>query len=197
MNTDTLRQEIIKAFESHWELNDRAHRLEHFEEVFQTGMSINQRLDLDYDPKLILFASYFHDLFAWSRENHHTLSHVFINGTDHPVIVDNLSSHERYYVGLGCREHRASFEGQFTNEFSELINSADRGLPGDVHAMLGRALAYRSHRYPEESVEACKAVSLKHLKEKFGTGGYARYPDLYVKAFGSELQAQREVIDRL
>lgn len=197
MDIDVLRQEIIQAFESHWEHNDKAHRAEHFEEVFQTGMLIDQRLGLGYDPRLILFAAYFHDLFAWSRKNHDTLSYVFINGTDHPVVVNNLSAQERYYVGLGCREHRASFEGQFTNEFSELINSADRGLPGDVPAMLARAMAYRSHRHPEESVEACKAVSVQHLKEKFGTGGYARYPYLYINAFGKELQSQREVIDRL
>lgn len=197
MNIATIRQEIIQAFHSHWEHNDKAHRVEHFEEVYQTAMEIQRRLGLTYDPKLILFAAYFHDLFAWSRKNHHDLSSEFIYDTDHPLIEQYLNREERSFVAVACLEHRASYEGKFTLEFSELINSADRGLPGDVQAMLERAMAYRSHRHPEEPVEVCKAASVRHLKDKFGKNGYARYPDLYKAAFGKELAAQQEVISRL
>lgn len=191
------RKEIADAFTAMWSHNDHAHRQDHFEEVFQTAMEIQRRIGLDYNPKLILFAAYFHDLFAWSRSNHHVLSFEFIKATDHPLIEKHLNAAERRLVAIACLEHRASFTGEFTNGFSELINSADRGLPGDVQAMLERAMAYRSHRYPEEPVELCRAVSINHLKDKFGKGGYARYPEFYKRAFGKELQAQQVVIDRL
>lgn len=192
-----LRKQIIESFSELWELNDKAHRKEHFEEVFQTAMVIDQRLGLGYDPKWMLFAAYFHDMFAWSRNNHHTLSYEWLVTTDHPLIVNNLQGEELRNVYLGCQQHRASFKGEFSNRFAELINSADRGLPGRVTQMRYRAVMYREKHNPEMTLAERRESALKHLKEKFGTGGYARYPDLYIKAFGAELEEQRKEIDAL
>jgi uncharacterized protein len=197
MNIDTLRQQIIEQFQDKWALNDKAHQAGHFEEVFQTGMVINDKLGLGYDPKLILFAAYFHDLFAWSRYNHHLMSCQWISSTDHPLLVDNLNPVETRMVSWACYQHRASYDGVFENTFCELINAADRGLPGNVPAMLERAIQFRQAKAPNESAEQVLEASIKHLKEKFGQGGYARYPELYTKCFGSELELQRQHIAAL
>lgn len=191
---DQLRAQIIEEFTPHWELNDLAHREKHFEAVFQTGMTINERLNMGYDPKHILFAAYFHDLFAWSRVNHHELSFHWMLGTDKKIIVDNLDPSETNLVAWACHQHRASFHGEFKFGFSELINSADREMPGDVAQMLERAILYRQKNFPKMGVEEAFEESIKHLKDKFGHGGYARYPQMYLQCFAEELEIQRDAI---
>jgi hypothetical protein len=193
-NIPEWRQEIIKGFSHVWELNDKAHRENHFEAVFQCGTAISNRMDFGYDPKLILFAAYFHDMFAWSRVNHHELSYHWMMSTDHPVIIDNLNPSETVEVARGCLQHRASFKGNFKNQFCELINAADRMMPGNVSDMLERAILYRVAHHPEQSEDQRYEESVKHLKEKFGMSGYARYPEMYLTCFGEELQKQRDEI---
>lgn len=194
MGVPSMRVQIIQAFEDKWELNDKAHQINHFEAVYECGVAINDRMKLDYDPKLILFAAYFHDLFAWSRVNHHEMSYHWMMSTDHPVIIDNLNPSETMAVAKACLQHRASFKGNFKNGFCELINAADRMFPGDVQAMLERAIMYRVKNHPEQSHDQRYEESVKHLKEKFGGAGYARYPEMYLECFGEELQKQRDAI---
>lgn len=197
MTIDLLRKAIIQQFSSVWELNDKAHQKEHFEDVFQCGMILNTELELNYEPKLILFAAYFHDMFAWSRNNHHEMSFHWVHTTDHKLILDNLSPHETMMVAWACNQHRASFRGSFKSNFCELINSADRGVPGDVMHMLHRAVKYREKLHPEMSDDERMAGAIAHLKEKYGDNGYARYPDMYFKIFGKELDVIRKQIASL
>jgi hypothetical protein len=197
MNINELRVEIVKEFSPVWELNDRAHRVEHFEEVFNCGVAINEKLNLGFDPKLILFAAYFHDMFAWSRNNHHELSFHWMMSTDNKLILDNLNPRETMIVAWGCQQHRASFKGNFKSVFCELINSADRGFPGDVGAMLNRAVQFREKKFPEMTPGERVAGAVNHLKEKYGTGGYARYTEMYLEVFGDQLYQQRADIDTL
>ncbi|MNZ13312.1 hypothetical protein D3C78_302080 [compost metagenome] len=194
MYIETLKSQIVAAFAEKWSINDKAHQEKHFENVFQCGLIINERLGLGFDQKIILFAAYFHDLFAWSRVNHHELALHWIQGTDHPLIIDNLNPNEQSLVAWACYQHRASFKGDFRNKFSELINSADRELPGDVAQMLERAVLYRQKNFPGMTVEQGFEDSVKHLKEKFGIGGYARFPQMYLDCFAEELEFQRQQI---
>ncbi|MNM40517.1 hypothetical protein D3C81_513180 [compost metagenome] len=195
---DDVRQEIIDTFTPHWALNDAAHRQEHFEAVFQTGMHINKELGLQYDPKHILFAAYFHDLFAWSRPIHHLLSGEFVMGGEHPLIHKHLTtSAEREWVGRACEQHRASFKGRFYSPFCELINSADRGTPGDLPGLIQRCYDHRLTTMPDASEDERMADAIKHLKHKSGSDGYARYPDMYKQVFGEQLERQRQAIDKL
>lgn len=192
MGIELLKTQIIQAFGDKWELNDMAHRETHFENVFKTGMLINERLKLWYLPKQILFAAYFHDLFAWSRINHHELSYKWMMTTDHPLILSNLEAEEVELVAKACLQHRASFKGEFFGKFCELINSADREMPGDVSKMLERAIQFREKNFPKMSEDQRYEDAVLHLKDKFGVGGYARYPKMYTDCFGEELELQRQ-----
>lgn len=194
---DTLRDKIVASFSTHWELNDAAHRAAHFEEVFVTGLEISNRLSLGVDERELLFAAYFHDLFAWSRMNHHELSWEFVQGTDHPLIAEYLSAEARHRVAWACRQHRASYRGEFVSQFSELVNSADRGRPGRVADMVQRAVDYRTSRFPDMPPDETLRESIRHVQEKFGHGGYARYPAMYEHCYSVELRAQRDEIARL
>lgn len=191
----TLRAKVIKEFNKHWELNDEAHRYDHFWQVELCGNEINDRLGLGMSPKLIMFAAFFHDLFSWTRINHHELAYEFVRTSDHSIF-DYLTDAERHQVAIACRHHRASYKGKFTYTLDELINSADRMMPdSNLTEMIERSLKVQLAKGMEGQVASTK--TLEHLKEKFGTGGYARYPDMYLKVFGPELAAQQKAVDEL
>lgn len=194
INLTSLRNAIVQDFSKAWELNDEAHRFKHFSQVELCGNEINNRLGLGHEPILILFSAFFHDMFAWSRFNHHLLSAEWIMTTDYDPI-DTLTEHQRELVAAGCREHRASGKDPFTCQFAELMCAADRELPGRIEDMLERAIQYRVARGMTRDVAMAPAIA--HIKEKFGTGGYARYPRLYLDAFGDTLEVQRKEIDNL
>lgn len=190
-----LIQLITRKYSKAWELNDPAHRVGHFEEVRRTAVEINKRLELGFNDPQITFAAYFHDLFAWSRENHHILSHAFVMTTEDPLF-DIFSEEDRAELALACKEHRASYRGEFSSRFSELINAADRERPSGPLLILKRALQYRQDR-DHNNVDEVIDDAIAHVKDKYGTGGYARYPELYLAAFGNELRTQQAGIDAL
>lgn len=191
---DALREKIVKDFTQFWAVNDEAHQVRHFTNVEVCGNAINDRLGLGFDPKLIMLVAHFHDMFAWSRHNHHQMSARWVDTTDYPPIAD-LTLEEKLRVYWGCLQHRASFKGDFKSRFSELMNAADRELPGDVEGMIERAVLYRMAR--GMSREEAYAPAVQHIQEKFAEGGYCRYPKLYLSVFGDELAKQRLDIKNL
>lgn len=195
-STDELRIKLINAFGSAYQLNDAAHREDHFEEVFKTGVDINKRLNLGFSENLIMMAGYLHDLFAWSRENHHVLSTEFVDGTCHPMITV-LGSLDRSLLATACYCHRASYKGEFPNSFAELINSADRGIPQSSDKLLQRAIDYRTSRGFQGTQEELLRDAISHVKEKFGSNGYARYADMYLECYAKELEELRKEVDEL
>lgn len=191
MTLDEMRALIIADFSKGWLRNDRAHRETHFASVEKCGNYINDKLQLGFDPKLIMLMAYFHDMFSYMRDEHHQLSAGWVLGTTYPLIAD-LSIKDRRMLADACREHRASYKGEYSHTFSEMMACADRGMPGNINDMLGRALGYRLDR--GYSIEVARAEAVIHLKEKFGKKGYAKYPNMYLRAFGDELDKQRDLI---
>lgn len=192
---EDLKEEVIDFYFEAYLANDPAHRLDHFADVYSTALDILIRLELKYSNKLLMFVSYLHDLYAWDRDVHHDRSADYILTTEDPIIVNNLSKGERQLVAQACREHRASFKGEFSNEFCELMNSADRGYPKTAQELLDRSMDFTSHRNPEWSEKKVREESLKHIKEKFGTNGYARFPKMYERAYSQELMAMKQEVD--
>jgi hypothetical protein len=184
-----MREHLIGKMGAVYRCNDLAHQIGHFNAVEVCGNEINNRLKLGYDPKMIMLVAYLHDMFAWSRVNHHILSWQFVLGSDMDLL-NSLDETQREMVALACKEHRASFKGDFSCMFSELMNAADRELPGNVPAMLERAIQYRIDNEYMTREEATPGA-IAHIKEKFGDGGYARYPGMYLRCFAPELEQQR------
>ena len=189
--TEEIRKEIIRDYSHLWELNDEGHRVEHFDAVYRCGIYLNDRLGGKYSQAVILMAAFFHDMFAWSRKNHHEMSATWISTTDFPI-MRHFTPDERFLIAIGCEEHRASRKTPFTHEFGELISSADRGFPASAQELLARALRSRSKTGEDDLTKRVRAVA--HLKEKYGVDGYARLPDMYREAFAEELKVQAQEV---
>lgn len=189
------REKLIEEFTPFWELNDPAHRVEHFKEVELCGYRINRELGLGYSLGLITLTAYVHDLFTWSRSNHHLMSGMWVDTANHWAI-NVMSPEQRKMVADACREHRASYRGEFSSPFSELMSSADRQMPKSVLSMVNRSIDYTMANLGISKEEAIP-IAVAHIKEKYSKGGYARMPEMYLRVFGAELTAQHEAIQNL
>ena len=185
-----------KEFKGLYATMDRAHGIDHFERVFKCGIALNDSLPSKarFDEELIFVVSYTHDIFTGTcRKDHHTLAGEYVRNNAQ-LFFRQFNPTEIELIALACEQHRASYTGKFSNLFCELMNSADRELPVSVKDMLDRAIMYREDHYPHETKEQVLAESVNHLKEKFGHGGYARYPNLYERIFKRELDLIRDEI---
>lgn len=189
--------------------NDPAHQWEHFNSVYEAGTLINKTLGLGYPEEAILLVAYVHDLFAWDRDVHHVRSQAWVDmGVDHPRVVQELieksvskwpagkGNFPRAYLAQACGQHRASFRGEFTHEFCELINSADYEKPGKLLPMMVRAWKYAQGHLGVDEHSAVKHA-IEHMVEKFGRDGYAIYPAMYKQVFAQQVEEIYVEIDHL
>lgn len=194
---DGLRRQIVNDFQERWAMNDPAHRYRHFSEVEAVANYINYRQNLGIDSTLIMLAAFFHDLFAWTRYNHHRLSAEWIRTTDYSIIAA-LSGDEREQVAQACEHHRASGIGMhFPCRLAELICAADRGWPGSLQAMVNRCIAGYSGANPEAPKMEILSHVVLHMREKFGVHGYARLPVMYAATFGDIVHKRQLAFDNL
>lgn len=184
----SLLSEIYSRYQPVWNTTcDPAHRKEHFSDVALTGFKINRKLKLGCDEKLIIFVAHYHDLFTWSRRNHHELAHDYVLSGNCPIVKKYLTKEEATVVAEACLTHRASYKGEFKTSFQELMNAADRGSAPSLESALKRSMDFGNSR----------EGAIAHIKEKFGSGGYARYPKMYVDVFGDELEKFRKEVDAI
>jgi hypothetical protein len=195
MNTQELIEMLMRKYEYAYSICDKAHQFEHTLQVCKTALELNQKFDLGIEERLIVPPALLHDLFTWSRSNHHYLAHSFFTFEPASWLVNNYTQEERELMGLAALEHRASWKGGYSSLLSELIATADRGDPQDVVEMIRRAIQYRRKHNPEMSAEVQVIESLKHLREKFHSEtGYAVYPPLYLKVYGESLKKRDNVL---
>lgn len=191
MNNAELKEALIKTFEQSYLINDPAHRIDHFERVEECGIYINKTLELGYNENLITAVAYIHDAFSWCRSNHEQMSAHWVLTTKDPI-MDIFTKLEKMLISDACREHRASFKGNYSTPFSELMASADRMIPKEADDLLERSILYTQAKGHDP--ETAKILAKEHVKEKFGHGGYARYPEMYERVFEKELKSIRDEI---
>lgn len=193
------RMGVVEKYNSHWELLDKAHRLDHFDSVFNTAILILGRSpQLQVDAREVFLVAYFHDLFTWSRSNHHYLAETFIRTTNCQIVKEMAATPDAIdRVALACREHRASWTGGFSGDLSRLMSAADRGVPSTAKSLLDRALVYAATHNPEKSKSEIMELSIVHIKEKYGRGGYAKIPLMHLQMFAEEYETLYGEIDSL
>lgn len=197
---EELINEMRAQYGHLWLKNDRAHQENHFKEVANNFRAIAEKLGEHHTPFLRMgtMAAYTHDMFRHvDKDNHHLLSGKYWRESDDAFVL-TVSPLKRQMIAEACEEHRASFAGTYSSEFSEIFAVADRGLPRieNIPNMLKRGITYHIDVNGLSEAEAVKEA-IQHLKDKFGPGGYAKYPALVEELFKEELLLYREAFLKL
>ena len=186
---ESLREHVAPIYA----VFDPAHRMQHIDNV----LHLSTRLSTWYyltptETRLTRLAVYCHDLgLLYGREEHHNHSADIVLTRTLPVIKD-LPDDELKVVADACREHRASGSGVYSSKVSEVVAASDRGRP-DFWALYQRIASNFEHLTPE----ARKAEVHAHMRKKYGSAGYVKYPEFYSRVFRCEIEALRCRIDSI
>ncbi len=179
----------IREFFKVWYVsNDAAHQIEHADAVYDLALSLNKKMDYNLKEEHIALAAYAHDIRSdlEGRKYHNVLAHdMILERNSHiAAIFSDITDEDLHYIAKAVLEHRASYKGEYTSNLSLLISAADRG-PIDYNIMYERSLKYNKGYH---------AGVLQHMKEKFGYGGYAKYPKFYEEMMCEEIKELKERI---
>ncbi len=178
-----FRESVRDHYQIYYRDGDEAHLIDHADAVCDLALSINQT----YDERLVILASYLHDTFnATNREMHHVLAYEYVLKAE-DKFLNKVSQKELLEVAHAVLEHRASFRGEYYSPLSAIISAADRGLP-DLDFIV-----IRSMRFNKGDVQDV----YDHIKDKYGSKGYAKYPEVYQAIFREELEAFHTRADAL
>jgi len=179
----SFRDEVREFYKPFYDDGDEAHKIDHADSVCDLALRLNE----DYDERLVILASYIHDIFnATDRKNHHKLAYEYVLRAE-DKFLQSLSQDELKLIAHGVLEHRGSFKGEFYSLFSEIISGADRGL-SNLEEVIIRSCKYNNGDAKEV---------LAHIKDKYATGGYGNYPPLIQKKFAKELSEFKRQCDEL
>jgi len=183
---------MISFVEPYYNKNDLAHQLNHAKSVFERAIMFNNYFNLNIPEDEIIAAALMHDVQLYlGRDNHHEAGALFAINEAYPGKTD-MSLESQYRVTSAIREHRASYTGKYSSILSELISSADRDVPDEnsVKILMERCLKCRTGKNRIQD-------SIKYLKDKYGTNGYARYPLIYESFYGEMILTRTKAIDML
>ena len=191
---EELQQHLSELYGFFYQTNDRAHRLPHMISVSETAVEINTQLNLGLDNCILVGAAMVHDLFNHSRDNHHEMAKLYIQTNPIPWLQE-FSPIELEKMACAAGEHRASYKGEYSSIYSEIVAAADRGMPNVKSAVI-RCAVYGADKCNFRGV-ALYNHTMSHMKEKFGTAGYARYPDIYTKFYSESLTKFQHAMETL
>ena len=178
-----FRSAVRTFYKPFYKDGDLAHQIDHADSVCDLALEMNK----ECDPKLIILASYIHDIFnAADRKNHNKLAYEYVLDANDKFLKE-LNREELQLVAHAVLEHRASFKGEFYSKLSEIISSADRGKP-DVKGVVIRSMRFNSANAQDV---------YNHLQDKYGSNGYANYPKSYQKHFSKELAEFQKRVDNI
>ena len=188
------RDELRDFYKKFYDENDNAHKIDHADEVVDAALHIVRELQLPLNKNIVMLTAYLHDIYRGvSKKGHHIMAFKYVMEEKHDPFLQYYHSSIRYTIAKACLEHRGSFKGEFSSLLSEVISAADRGK------FTVESAIKRSYKYHMSSAHASGGDPIEnvynHVKNKYGTKGYARFPSLYSKVY--DLDTARKHIDEL
>lgn len=165
-----LKEYVEKEIFPEYEKNDKGHDINHIVQVLKRSFALSKQLE-DINLNMVYAIAAFHDI------GHH------INKDEHEVVSANIfyenekmkeffTEEERIIIKEAIEDHRSSLEGEPRSIYGKLIASADK--TPDPAIMIRRAHAYSVKHFPEMTEEEMVEREFNHLKDKFGSDGYAK-----------------------
>ncbi len=197
MNKDIikrLKEEYGKELDIFYK-EDSSHGWSHVEDVAKNALEINKKMILNLNEEHLVLAALFHDIYNdTDRKNHHTLAaDWFVKVMIEQGKYDAIDILE---MSLAIKEHRASYNGEYSSLLSEVLAAADRGAP-DLNSLIIRSSKYYLEKEPNRDLKTVAEDVYKHMLEKYSRTGYMKYNAIYSLFYGEEIYNMYVAIDDL
>ena len=192
-----IEQEILPLYFSF----DKAHNIDHVEQVIEQSLSLAQHYDVDIDMVYTIAA--YHDTgLADGREYHHIASGKILCADSR--LKEFFSEEQIVTMCEAVEDHRASSKSAPRSIYGRIVAEADRCI--DPITIIRRTVQFSLKHYPDFTVEEHFARCSNHIDEKYGKKGYLKLwiPQSNNAARLAELQAiaedrteLREIFDQI
>jgi uncharacterized protein len=180
--------------------NDEGHRLEHIQTVLKRCRELMVGLgsEADLDENMVFAIAAYHDIgHHIDAKNHEKISaEIFSRDLE---MRKFFTDEQRDIIREAIADHRASAALKPGSIYGKLISSADRTV--DIDEIIIRTYQYTLKHFPDMTHEENKKRVYQHLRDKYGTDGYAKMwleDDIYrqYKAEIAQLISDPDEFDR-
>ena len=181
-----LREYIEKNIFPEYQKNEPAHSLTHIKNVIKRSFKFAGTVpDANYD--IVFTVAAYHDIGHHIDAKWHEIVSAEIMQKD-KNLEQFFSRSELKTIKEAIEDHRASSDHEPRSIYGKIVSTADRD--NSVEASLFRSYDYGKRQHPDYSDEELFNRAHKHLSEKFGEKGYAKFffEDEEYENFLSELR---------
>lgn len=189
---------VVRTIQPSYSLNDKAHDIDHAKEVCYKALELNATvLTTPLPEREVVVAALCHDMFAWSRNNHHDMAYHWLM-TLEVKWIEEFTPIQRERIALASKEHRSSYMGQYSSKLSELIATSDRGVPtGAPEQLVYRSLVFRGWDKTSPVERTLLNECITHVIDKYGTATNRKFPQLWLALYGELYDTYRTAVDYL
>ena len=168
-----MKNELITYIENNifplYEKNEKGHGISHIESVINKSLEISKNYDVD--ENIVYAVAAYHDIADHiDRKKHHVLSAEFFMNDE--AMKSFFSEDERILIKEAIIDHRASCDHEPRSIYGKIVSTADRCF-SDIDEIIKRTVSYGVKHFPEMDAKAQSIRSYVHIKEKYGSDGYA------------------------
>ena len=183
-----LNQYIESLIERYTDF-DPAHNIDHVRTVIRNSEYIATSMmndeDIELDMNMVRIIAAMHDLgLKYDRKIHHIKSGEIVRQEEE--LKDYFNEEQIEIIAKAVEEHRASYKGEYTSIYSQIVSDADRMNTAEEY--IARTYKWSRLHYPElNQVELYEEVK-QHLRHKYGEQGYARFNTKYAEETINEMR---------
>ena len=160
-----IEQEILPLYFSF----DKAHNIDHAEQVIEQSLALATHYDVDIDMVYTIAA--YHDTgLSEGREFHHIASGRIIAADMR--LKEFFTEEQITTMREAVEDHRASAKSAPRTIYGRIVAEADRCI--DPMTIIRRTVQFSLKHHPAFTVEEHYARCCNHLDEKYGKNGYLK-----------------------
>lgn len=160
-----IEQEILPLYFSF----DKAHNIDHAEQVIEQSLALATHYDVDIDMVYTIAA--YHDTgLSEGREFHHIASGRIVAADMR--LKEFFTEEQITTMREAVEDHRASAKSAPRTIYGRIVAEADRCI--DPMTIIRRTVQFSLKHHPDFTVEEHYARCCNHLDEKYGKNGYLK-----------------------
>ena len=160
-----IEREILPLYLSF----DKAHNIEHINQVISRSLSLAERYDVDINMVYTIAA--YHDLgLTAGRDIHHIASGEILSADT--TLKRFFTPEQIETMRAAVEDHRASAKSEPRTIYGRIVAEADRCI--EPMTVIRRTIQFGIAHYPTLSADEHFERCCNHLEEKYGVSGYLK-----------------------
>lgn len=171
-----VSQDLMEYIENNiipqYENEKTGHGIPHIRYVINRSLQLGIMYEMNIDMCYTIAAYHDIGLLTADRDTHNSISASYLRNDEN--LTKYFDTDEINIMGDACMDHRASCKYTPRSKYGCIVSDADRDT--DLATMVKRSYKYTKLTYSDiEDNSKIMDLVYKHLKEKYGCGGYGGF----------------------